>query len=314
VSPASPLSPPAPVVLCAIGPRPLGAPPDLLRRLGLAGGRVSLASSPPDEDGPAWSVLRVAGPASGEGAVGDARALRARMREAVPGADVIVVPAELVAAPPGLVVTDVDATLVTSEVIEELAALAGTLGEVARITAEAMDGRMDFAESLRRRVATLAGLPVSVFARVLDSLAPTPGAAALVASVRRAGGVVGAVSGGFEEVVGPLAARLGIDHETANRLEVSGGTLTGRVAGEVVTAEVKVRELRRWAALHDVPMERTVSIGDGANDVPMLRAAGLGVAFCAKPSVRARIADAVSLRSLAPLVEVLGLGRPALTP
>ncbi|MCI1867370.1 MAG: HAD-IB family phosphatase, partial [Actinomyces sp.] len=159
--------------------------------------------------------------------------MRARMREAVPGADVIVVPAELVAAPPGLVVTDVDATLVTSEVIEELAALAGTLEEVARITAEAMDGRIDFAESLRRRVATLAGLPVSVFARVLESLAPTPGAAALVSSVRRAGGVVGAVSGGFEEVVGPLAVRLGIDHETANRLEVSGGALTGRVAGEV---------------------------------------------------------------------------------
>ncbi len=260
-----------------------------------------------DEGGPAWSVSRVPAVA-GE----TADELRARAiveagaaSTGAPGADVVVVPPPLASAAPGLVVTDVDSTLITSEVIEELAAFAGARDEVARVTASAMNGEIDFEESLRRRVAALAGVPDTAFAQVLGRIRPTPGAGALIEAVHAAGGAFGVVSGGFEEVVGSLAARMGIDHRVANRLEVSGGALTGRVLGEVVTADVKVRELRRWAGAHGVPMARTVAIGDGANDVPMMRAAGLGIAFCAKPSVRAQIPDALSRPDLSPVAEIL---------
>lgn len=187
---------------------------------------------------------------------------------------------------------DVDSTLITQEVIELLAAHAGSRDEVAAITERAMRGDLDFTGSLRARVATLAGLPVSVFAAVLDEVVVTPGAVELLAELDRRGWPVGLVSGGFVEVVGPLAARLGITRYRANALEVSGGALTGRVAGEVVDRAVKARTLREYAAETGVPLERTVAIGDGANDLDMLAAAGLGVAFNAKPVVCEQ-ADAV---------------------
>ncbi len=186
---------------------------------------------------------------------------------------------------------DVDSTLITQEVVELLAEHAGSRAEVADITERAMRGELDFTESLRARVATLAGLPVSVFDAVLAEVDVTPGAVELLAELDRRGWPVGLVSGGFVEVVGPLADRLGIPRYRANALEVSHGALTGRVAGEVVDRAVKARTLREFAAETGVPLERTVAIGDGANDLDMLAAAGFGIAFNAKPVVCAQ-ADA----------------------
>ncbi|WP_240933864.1 phosphoserine phosphatase SerB [Cellulomonas sp. IC4_254] len=194
--------------------------------------------------------------------------------------------------PTRLVVMDVDSTLITQEVVELLAERAGSRAEVADITERAMRGELDFTESLRARVATLAGLPVSVFDAVLAEVVVTPGAVELLAELDRRGWPVGLVSGGFVEVVGPLADRLGIPRYRANALEVEHGALTGRVAGEVVDRAVKARTLREFAADAGVPLERTVAIGDGANDLDMLAEAGFGIAFNAKPVVCAR-ADAV---------------------
>ncbi|GIG35625.1 hypothetical protein Cpa01nite_10060 [Cellulomonas pakistanensis] len=187
---------------------------------------------------------------------------------------------------------DVDSTLITQEVVELLADHAGSRAEVAEITERAMRGELDFTESLRARVATLAGLPVSVFDTVLAEVVVTPGAAELLAELDRRGWPVGLVSGGFVEVVGPLAARLGIPRFHANALEVEHGALTGRVAGEVVDRAVKARTLREYAAESGVPLERTIAIGDGANDLDMLATAGFGIAFNAKPVVCEQ-ADAV---------------------
>lgn len=186
---------------------------------------------------------------------------------------------------------DVDSTLITQEVVELLAEHAGSRAEVADITERAMRGELDFTESLRARVATLAGLPVQVFDAVLAEVVVTPGAVELLAELDRRGWPVGLVSGGFVEVVGPLADRLGIPRYHANALEVEHGALTGRVAGEVVDRAVKARTLRQYAAEVGVPLERTVAIGDGANDLDMLAAAGFGIAFNAKPVVCAQ-ADA----------------------
>lgn len=186
---------------------------------------------------------------------------------------------------------DVDSTLITQEVVELLAEHAGSRAEVADITERAMRGELDFTESLRARVATLAGLPVSVFDAVLAEVVVTPGAVELLAELDRRGWPVGLVSGGFVEVVAPLAGRLGIPRFHANALEVERGALTGRVAGEVVDRAVKARTLREFAAEVGVPLERTVAIGDGANDLDMLAAAGFGIAFNAKPVVCAQ-ADA----------------------
>ncbi|WP_026461109.1 phosphoserine phosphatase SerB [Schaalia suimastitidis] len=195
----------------------------------------------------------------------------------------------LVSSEPFLVVTDVDSTLIEQEVIEELAAYAGTRTQVAEITSRAMNGELDFAQSLHARVATLKGLPSSVFAEVVQQIRFTAGAKQLVEAVHARGGTFGVVSGGFGEIVEPLCQQLGIDHWVANRLEVKGGVLTGRVLGDVVTAQTKVECLRRWASADGVGMSQTIAVGDGANDVPMLAEAAVGFAFCAKPAVREQV-------------------------
>ncbi|MDU0349491.1 phosphoserine phosphatase SerB [Actinomyces sp. MRS3W] len=206
---------------------------------------------------------------------------------------------------PGLLVMDVDSTLIEQEVIELLAERAGSRERVAEVTARAMRGELDFAASLRERVATLAGVPETVFAEVLAEVRPTTGARELIAALHERGCRVGVVSGGFEEVVCPLAERLGIDHVAANRLEVAGGVLTGKVLGRIVDCEEKVRCLRAWAEADGVPLERTVAVGDGANDLGMLAEAGLGVAFCAKPVVTEQAAAAVHVRDLTAVLELL---------
>lgn len=191
-----------------------------------------------------------------------------------------------------LLVMDVDSTFITGEVVEMLAARAGSEPLVTEITEQAMRGEIDFAESLHQRVATLAGLPESVLADVLEEVVLTPGAVELVAEMDRRGWPVGLVSGGFAEIVEPLAARVGIRLTRANRLEVADGRLTGRVLGAVVDRAAKAVALADYAAASGIPLERTVAIGDGANDLDMLAAAGVGIAFNAKPLVCAA-ADAV---------------------
>jgi phosphoserine phosphatase len=206
-----------------------------------------------------------------------------------------------------LVVLDADSTLLEDEVIELLADAAGTRAEVAAVTERAMHGDLDFAASLRQRVATLAGVSAAAFAEVQRSVSVTTGAADLVAGVHAAGGTVGVVSGGFHEVLDPFAAALGLDHCQANRLEVVDGVLTGRVHGDVVDAHAKADALLAWAEADGVPLTRTVAVGDGANDVEMMRVAALSVAFDAKPRVREAADLVVVDRDLSAVLAALGL-------
>ncbi len=190
-----------------------------------------------------------------------------------------------------LIVFDVDSTLIQQEVIEMLAARAGALDAVAAITDAAMHGELDFAESLHQRVATLAGLPVEVLEEVAEDVELTPGARTTIRTLRRLGYHVGVVSGGFRQVIEPLAHKLMLDFVAANELEIVDGKLTGRVVGQIVDRAGKAKALRDFAHQVGVPMAQTVAVGDGANDIDMLAAAGLGVAFNAKPALR-EVADA----------------------
>ena len=205
-----------------------------------------------------------------------------------------------------LLVLDVDSTLITAEVIELIAERAGTRAEVTRITEAAMRGELDFAESLRERVATLAGVPDTVFADVLAEIEFSPGAQELVAAAQAAGWEVALVSGGFAEIVETLAARLGITRYRANRLEVADGALTGHTVGPVIDREAKEHALRVFAAELGVAIEDVVAIGDGANDLAMMATAGLGIAFNAKPVVREQ-ADASIEGRLDYALELMGL-------
>lgn len=213
------------------------------------------------------------------------------------------------AEPRFLVVLDVDSTLIENEAIELLAAEAGTLEHVARVTERAMRGELDFADSLRERVATLAGLPVSAFDVARTRIVLTQGVRDLVSGVHAAGGAICVVSGGFHELLDPVATDLGLDDWRANRLGVRDGALTGLVDGGIVDAAAKATSLQTWADRWGVPLSRTVAIGDGANDLEMMRAAALGVAFDAKPAVRARADVVMPDRDLSAVLPLLGLPR-----
>ncbi len=225
------------------------------------------------------------------------------------GIDVAVSPAGLARHGRRLVVLDVDSTLIRDEVIELLAERAGARERVAAITERAMRGELDFAASLHERVATLAGLPEGVFDDVRAAVRFTPGAQTMTRTMQRLGYTLALVSGGFHQVIDPLATGLGIRHVLANRLEVRDGRLTGRVSGPVVDRQAKADALRRFAAEENLPMSRTVAIGDGANDLDMLAAAGLGIAFNAKPVVAAQADAAVTLPYLDSVLFLLGLTR-----
>ena len=204
----------------------------------------------------------------------------------------------LVTEHPGLLVMDVDATFVQGESIDLLAELAGAGPAVAAITERAMNGELDFAEALAERVATLAGLPEAALAEVRHALQTTPGGAELVAAMHAVGAKVGLVSGGFTAIVGPLAEQAGIDFVAANQLEVADARLTGRTVGPIVDRAAKADHLRDFARRSNTDLERTVAIGDGANDLDMLATAGLGIAFCAKPVTAAQADATISFARL----------------
>jgi phosphoserine phosphatase len=204
-----------------------------------------------------------------------------------------------------LLVLDVDSTLTTTEGIDILADLAGSGPQVAQITDRAMRGELDFAESLRARVATLAGLSPAQMAQANARVALTPGAAQLVDTLHAAGWAVGAVSGGFDFMVRPLARALGLDHFQANTLEAADdGSLTGRLSGPVIDARAKAEALAEWSALYDLEPAAVAAMGDGANDLLMLKAAGLALAFNAKPAVAAA-ADYVISEDLSNALPIL---------
>jgi phosphoserine phosphatase len=208
-----------------------------------------------------------------------------------------------------LIVFDVDSTLIQGEVIEMLAARVGAQDAVAAITEQAMRGELDFAASLQQRVATLAGLPAEVLDDVAEQLELTPGARTTLRTLRRLGYHIGVVSGGFRQIIEPLAHELMLDFVAANELEIVDGKLTGRLVGPIIDRAGKAKALRDFAHQAGVPLEQTVAVGDGANDIDMLAAAGLGVAFNAKPALR-EVADAsLSYPYLDTVLFLLGVTR-----
>jgi phosphoserine phosphatase len=241
----------------------------------------------------------------------DAAVLRPALARAAAegGFDVSVSPAGISRHGRRLVVLDVDSTLIREEVIELLAARKGCEDEVRAVTEQAMRGELDFEESLRQRVRLLRGLPAGVVDEVRAEVRLTPGARTLIATLRDLGLSIGVVSGGFIEIVAPLATELGITYAHANRLEVVDGRLTGGIVGPVVDRATKAAKLREWAAAEGLPLTRTIAIGDGANDLDMLADAGLGIAFNAKPTVRASADTALNLPYLDAVLFLLGLSR-----
>lgn len=204
-----------------------------------------------------------------------------------------------------LVVLDADSTLIRDEVIELLADEAGRRAEVQAATEAAMRGEVDFAESLRSRVAALRGVPEESFERVRARIRPTPGVQALTAAVHERGGVVAVVSGGFHEILDHIAPDLGVDRWRANRLQIVDGHLTGEVDGDIVDAAAKAATLRAWADELGVPHTATIAIGDGANDLQMMAEAGLGLAFNAKPAVRAAASLVIGPQDLSAVIPLL---------
>ncbi len=223
------------------------------------------------------------------------------------GLDIAVEPAGLRRRAKRLVVLDVDSTLIRDEAIDVLAARAGVAGEVVAITERAMAGELDFADSLRARVALLAGLTTADLEAVRDQLTLTPGARTFVRTLRRLGYHVGVVSGGFSFVTDRFENELQLDFAAANELEVVDGVVTGRVVGAILDRAGKAAALRQFAEQFGVPLSQTVAVGDGANDIDMLETAGLGVAFNAKSALRDAADTAVTLPYLDTVLFVLGI-------
>ena len=208
----------------------------------------------------------------------------------------------------GLCVMDVDGTLILEEVIDLLGREAGREEEISQITSQAMRGELDFETSLRERVALLKGLPDSVFDTVFNSIHLSPNAQKFISILQKNGILVGLVSGGFIPIVDRLAKSLGIAHFSANQLEVKDGLLTGKLIGQIISPEVKKETLEKWREELKLPQERTVAIGDGANDLLMLKSAGLGIAFCAKEVLKQEIPNHVDKRDfleVLPLIDCL---------
>ena len=205
----------------------------------------------------------------------------------------------------GLLVMDVDSTLIMEEGIDLLGEEAGVGAQVAAITERAMRGELDFEAALRERVGLLKGLPEDIFTQIAEKIHFTPGAEELVDELHKRGYKVGLVSGGFHETVDRLAEQLGIDYVKANRLEIQQGLLTGRVLGEIVTKDTKLAMLKAWAAENNLELNQTIAMGDGANDLPMIQAAGMGIAFMAKPIVREQAPYQIQERNLYRVIDLL---------
>ena len=208
----------------------------------------------------------------------------------------------------GLYVMDVDGTLILEEVIDLLGREAGREEEISLITSRAMRGELDFESSLRKRVSLLEGLPVSVFDKVFNSIHLTPNAQEFISILQKNGILVGLLSGGFTPIVARLAKSLGIAYFSANQLEVKEGLLTGKLVGQIINPEVKKDTLEQWREELKLSKDRTVAIGDGANDLLMLKSAGLGIAFCAKEVLKKEIPNHVDKRDfleVLPLIDCL---------
>lgn len=198
----------------------------------------------------------------------------------------------------GLCVMDVDGTLILEEVIDLLGREAGREEEISQITSRAMRGELDFESSLRKRVSFLEGLPISIFDTVFKSIHLTPNAQEFISILQKNGILVGLVSGGFTQIVERLAKSLSISYFSANQVDVKDGLLTGKLVGQIISPEVKKETLEKWRKELQLPRERTVAIGDGANDLLMLKSAGLGIAFCAKEVLKKEIPHHVDKRDL----------------
>ena len=223
------------------------------------------------------------------------------------GVDIAVQPGGVQRHARKLVQLDVDSTLIQQEVIELLAAKAGVADEVIAITDQAMRGELDFEQSLRARVALLKGLPVSAITEVQAQILLTPGARTLISTLLKLGHTVSVVSGGFIDVIAPLLKELGIKYFKANTLGIENDLLTGEVIGAVIDRAAKAAALREFAALESISMEQTIAIGDGANDLDMIAAAGLGIAFNAKPAVKAAADSSISEPYLDSVLYLLGI-------
>ena len=223
--------------------------------------------------------------------------------------DVAVQPAGIHRHAQRLVVMDVDSTVIQGEVIELLAQHTGNLERVAEVTAAAMRGELEFADSLRERVALLKGVDASALDAVYESLVYTPGVHTMVRTLRRLGYRFALVSGGFTQIIDRIAAELGVHYAAANTLEVVDGMLTGRLVGDIMDRPGKAMALRRFAEDAGIPVANTIAIGDGANDLDMLAASGLGVAFNAKPVVRDAADTAVNVPYIDTVIYLLGITR-----
>ena len=293
------------VTAVSYGPKLTASELDQLRSV-LAGSGATFESE--SRGGDSRFEVHTAELAVADGTDSGIAALRHAVAEAAQdGLDTAIVPSGLRAAQRKFLIMDVDSTLIQQEVIELLAAYAGKREEVAAVTEAAMRGELDFAQSLHARVAVLAGLPAAVVESVRAEVKLSEGAAELVAAFKAAGHVVAVVSGGFNQILRPIAEDLGLDYWIANELEIVDGALTGKVLGAVIDRAAKEKYLREWAAAEGIAMEHTIAVGDGANDLDMLGAAGIGVAFNAKPAVRAVADSAVNMPYLDAVRHIAGV-------